>query len=451
NDDYADWADAKLIKKATDTSNITYISEMSWLSSSNGWGPIMRDYAHSGVNGTNLTPITLGGQEYAKGVGAHAESEIQVALDGEYETFKAIVGADDIAGQWANVVFKVYGDDELLFESPQMLPGNTPVSIDIDVSGVDILTLYADPGTYPNDDYADWADARLEKSTSSTTSPPSSTTVTTYGSGLIYLRARWYDPSIGRFISTDPYWNANNMIYGNNGNGGIPSLNAIRQSNNRYVYALNNPLRYKDSTGRVVTDWDRGHLTASELSRLQAITNSWSSGTASQQNAWRTEAYNMRVKYLTQGEYITSDGYVKSNVLKPISSTPTIVAPIKQSDVPPSSSGYNPPKGGPKKDNETHGWVDNNGNIWVPDKSGHGGDHWDVQYPNGGYDNVYPDGSIRAGAGGRGKFSPSITIDKAAIGTSSIIAAGAYVVYQGTQWVVQQVLPYALVLAPLGI
>ncbi|MDR1101582.1 MAG: NPCBM/NEW2 domain-containing protein, partial [Clostridiales bacterium] len=223
NDDYADWADAKLIKKATDTSNITYISEMSWLSSSNGWGPIMRDYAHSGVNGTNLTPLTLGGQEYAKGVGAHAESEIQVALDGNYETFKAIVGADDIAGQWANVVFKVYGDGELLFESPQMLPGDTPVSIDIDVSGVDILTLYADPGTYPNDDYADWADARLEKSTEATITDPT----TTHGSGLIYLRNRWYDPSIGRFINQDP----------------------VKDDFNWYIYCHNDPMNFRDPSG----------------------------------------------------------------------------------------------------------------------------------------------------------------------------------------------------------
>jgi RHS repeat-associated protein len=33
-------------------------------------------------------------------------------------------------------------------------------------------------------------------------------------SGLIYLRARYYDPAAGRFISADPYWHPGNMIYG---------------------------------------------------------------------------------------------------------------------------------------------------------------------------------------------------------------------------------------------
>ena len=32
--------------------------------------------------------------------------------------------------------------------------------------------------------------------------------------GLIYLRNRYYDPSIGRFTQEDPYWNPTNMIYG---------------------------------------------------------------------------------------------------------------------------------------------------------------------------------------------------------------------------------------------
>jgi len=52
-------------------------------------------------------------------------------------------------------------------------------------------------------------------------------------SGLYYLRARYYDPSIGRFITRDPR----------------PGMTTDPQSQNRYVYVVNNPVRYIDPLG----------------------------------------------------------------------------------------------------------------------------------------------------------------------------------------------------------
>jgi RHS repeat-associated protein len=50
---------------------------------------------------------------------------------------------------------------------------------------------------------------------------------------LQYLRARWYDPSMGRFISEDTYeGELNNPL-----------------SLNQYTYVLNNPLKYIDPSG----------------------------------------------------------------------------------------------------------------------------------------------------------------------------------------------------------
>jgi RHS repeat-associated protein len=57
-------------------------------------------------------------------------------------------------------------------------------------------------------------------------------------SGLIYLRARSYDPKMGRFLSTDPV----------RGSATRPA------SQHAYVYALNNPLRYRDPRGREAGD-----------------------------------------------------------------------------------------------------------------------------------------------------------------------------------------------------
>ena len=53
------------------------------------------------------------------------------------------------------------------------------------------------------------------------------------GNGIDYIRARYYSPDLGRFISRDP-------LAGKDGDG---------QSLNRYVYALNNPVRLIDVNG----------------------------------------------------------------------------------------------------------------------------------------------------------------------------------------------------------
>jgi RHS repeat-associated protein len=54
--------------------------------------------------------------------------------------------------------------------------------------------------------------------------------------GLVFLRARYYDPLTGRFLSRDPF----------------PGYAAIPALQHPYVYALNNPLRYTDPNGEIV-------------------------------------------------------------------------------------------------------------------------------------------------------------------------------------------------------
>ena len=74
--------------------------------------------------------------------------------------------------------------------------------------------------------------------------------------GTYYLRARYYDPVIGRFTQEDPHWNQSNMLYGDdplklNNYTYAPSLAAIIQSGNLYVYAMSNPTRYTDPSGEI--------------------------------------------------------------------------------------------------------------------------------------------------------------------------------------------------------
>ena len=50
---------------------------------------------------------------------------------------------------------------------------------------------------------------------------------------LVYLRARYYDPATGRFLSKDP----------------VRGLASLPQTLNPYTYAVNNPIRYTDPSG----------------------------------------------------------------------------------------------------------------------------------------------------------------------------------------------------------
>ena len=72
--------------------------------------------------------------------------------------------------------------------------------------------------------------------------------------GFIYLRARYYSPSIGRFISEDTHWNVENCIYGDSETGNrhtTPDIGAIVQASNLSTYCMGNPVMYVDKDGNV--------------------------------------------------------------------------------------------------------------------------------------------------------------------------------------------------------
>jgi RHS repeat-associated protein len=67
-------------------------------------------------------------------------------------------------------------------------------------------------------------------------------------SGYTYLRARYYDSAIGRFVSEDPAMDGYNW----------------------YVYAANNPIMYRDPSGNVIdTIWDIGSALYSTYSLIK--------------------------------------------------------------------------------------------------------------------------------------------------------------------------------------
>ena len=72
-----------------------YLSDMTWSSMTNGWGPVEKDKTNGDSAAGDGGPIKLRGTVYPKGLGAHAPSDVRYLLGGNCSTFTAQVGVDD--------------------------------------------------------------------------------------------------------------------------------------------------------------------------------------------------------------------------------------------------------------------------------------------------------------------------------------------------------------------
>ncbi|MCX7747807.1 MAG: NPCBM/NEW2 domain-containing protein, partial [Clostridia bacterium] len=147
------------------SASVTYLSDtaLSFTTFQGGWGPVEKDRANgeTGVNDGNL--ITLNGRTYARGLGTHAESTIQLdwSTPGDYQRFLCDIGIDDECGANGEVEFLVYSGTDLLYRSGLMTGNSKTQSIDLDVSQKTQLKLVVSGGGSLDWDHADWADAKL--------------------------------------------------------------------------------------------------------------------------------------------------------------------------------------------------------------------------------------------------------------------------------------------------
>jgi len=130
-----------------------YLSDLSPLSASQGWGKLGIDVSVEG------NPLRVGGETFAKGLGTHAHSEILFEIEPKYAIFTALAGVDQEAPQ-GSVGFKVLLDGECVFDSPVLYQGDPPLPVSIPVEGKRRLTLVVtDGGDGIHYDHADWARA----------------------------------------------------------------------------------------------------------------------------------------------------------------------------------------------------------------------------------------------------------------------------------------------------
>lgn len=162
--DHADWAGARLTQNPTSAGTVTYVSDLSWTSMTNAWGPVERDRSNGQQGAGDGHPLTLNGIVYAKGLGAHDYSEVRYALGGQYASFLSDVGVDDECGSEGSVVFQVWADGVKLYDSGAVTGASATKSVNVSVAGVQELRLIVtDAGDGWAYDHADWAGARLTR------------------------------------------------------------------------------------------------------------------------------------------------------------------------------------------------------------------------------------------------------------------------------------------------
>ena len=115
--------------------------------------------------------------------------------------------------------------------------------------------------------------------------------------GLYYLRARYYDPYVGRFTTEDSNWGEDTN-----------PLNL-----NLYTYCENDPIRYTDPSGHAVTEWDKQHLSKGDIKQLEKLGNDWNAAKKGGNQAGKDSAHAaaeaLRDKYRNDNEVGTADGH----------------------------------------------------------------------------------------------------------------------------------------------
>lgn len=140
-----------------------YLSDLEWVQAISGYGPVEKDQNNGGQGLNDGNTMSIGGNTYAKGLGVYGNAEIVYDLsEGLYNVFMSDIGVDDGTCELGDIVFSVYGDGVMLYESPLLEQEFEPLGIFIDIEGVDFLRLVVGDGDGDlNCDHANWADARV--------------------------------------------------------------------------------------------------------------------------------------------------------------------------------------------------------------------------------------------------------------------------------------------------
>jgi hypothetical protein len=138
------------------------VSDLPFLSATNGWGPVERDSSVGEQAAKDGRPIRIAGTGYAKGLGTNSVSDVELYLAGHCSRLTADVGVDDETGGAGTVTFSVIADGKTLVTTPTIRGKQAAVPIDVDVSGAQVLDVrVGDAGDGNGNDHGDWATPTL--------------------------------------------------------------------------------------------------------------------------------------------------------------------------------------------------------------------------------------------------------------------------------------------------
>ncbi|MFB7282633.1 NPCBM/NEW2 domain-containing protein, partial [Streptomyces hydrogenans] len=118
-------------------------------------------------DGTWMWPrqgMSISDSTYAYGVSVHAPSSLLIRLNRQCTRYDAMVGVDDLSAPLGpgGVRFSVYGDDERLWRSPVVRPGDPAIPVRVDLRGRSTLRLVVEEHTpFGRAAVADWAESRI--------------------------------------------------------------------------------------------------------------------------------------------------------------------------------------------------------------------------------------------------------------------------------------------------
>jgi alpha-galactosidase len=140
----------------TPPSGAAYLSNHIWLDGTSGYLVPRLDAEVGGQ------PMHIDGTYYPHGIGTASVSSIDYYLGGNCSSLSAVLGIDDAArhvgSSGGTVDFEVFADGQKVYDSGLVTQSTPPQSMNLDVAGAQVLTLYVgDGGDGTYNDRADWA------------------------------------------------------------------------------------------------------------------------------------------------------------------------------------------------------------------------------------------------------------------------------------------------------